>query len=164
MAGADFSSAGMVREGCPEARLCGFFGVAAAAAREAAFPRGGWQPLRNKERAELALASRRAALHRATLATLLLWRSGENPPSGGLSGASERYLGGPNGAGRRGDPRPPADKTDSSLRRRPRFTPYAVAGTRSGPRASALLKDHRGAAQAQAFRRRRAPTGWAACP
>ena len=46
-------------------------GVAAAAAREAAFPRGGRQPLRNKERAELALASRRAALHRVTVATLV---------------------------------------------------------------------------------------------
>ena len=41
---------------------------------------------------------------------------------------------------------------------------YAVAAARArrGPRASALLKDHRGAAQAPAFGRRRAPTGWAA--
>ena len=85
-----------------------------------------------------------------------------NSSSGGLTGASERYLGGPNGAGRRGAPRPSADKTDSSLRKSSRPCAHAVAGTRSGPRASALVKDHRGAAQAPAFRRRRAPTGWAA--
>ena len=56
-------------------------------------------------------------------------------------------------------PQPPADKTDSSLRKSSRPCAYAVAGTRSGPRASAPVKDHRGAAQAQAFGRRRAPTG-----
>ena len=60
-----------------------------------------------------------------------------NPPSGGLTGASERYLGGPNGADRRGDPRPSADKTDSSLRRRPRLTP-SPRHARAGDRARAL--------------------------
>ena len=56
---------------------------------------------------------------------------------GGLTGASERSRGGPNGAGRRGDPAPSADKTDSSLRRRPRLTP-SPRHARAGDRARAL--------------------------
>ena len=44
------------------------------------------------------------------------------------------------------------------------FDAVAAARARRGPRASAPIKDHRGAAKAPAFRRRRAPTGWAALP
>ena len=61
-------------------------------------------------------------------------------------------------------PRPPADKTDKLVATPAAFDAGAAARARRGPRASALLKDHRGAAKAPAFRRRRAPTGWAALP
>ena len=140
------------------------FGVAAAAAREAAFPRGGWQPLRNKARAELALASRRAALHRVTGsytsaaggAAKIRPREGSRR-IGELSRRPERCR-----PARR--PRAPADKTDSSLRRRPRFTP-SPRHARAGDRARALpSKTTAGQRKPRRSGGAEHPLGWAATP
>ena len=158
MAGAALSSAGMALEGC---RLCGFFCPPQMRRWGVAVPSVGGSRLRNVGAAQELLASTGRALIVTGSYTIC---GGERRKS--VLGRAHRRIG---EVPRRPEPcRParatptPADKTDSSLRRRPRFTPYAVAGTRSGPRASAPVKDHRGAAKAQAFRRRRAPFGWAA--
>ena len=67
MAGADLSSAGMVREGC---RLCGFFGPPRMPRRGVASTQCLRQPLRNEgQRLELLASTERALI--VVLATLL---------------------------------------------------------------------------------------------